>query len=46
MGVIFSPKFWVQTIVSTLVTMTLIYLIKRFATNYNVPVVSTVAEGI
>ena len=41
-----SPNFWVSTIVSTFITMLIIYLIKKVATTYSIPVVSTVAEGV
>lgn len=43
---IFSINFWVSTLISTFITMLMIYLIKSVATKYNIPVVSTVAEGV
>lgn len=43
---IFSINWWISTLVSTLVTMTMIYVIKQVASKYNIPVVSTVAEGV
>lgn len=46
MGRIFSINFWVQTFVSTFITMLVIYAIKKVASQYNIPVVSTVAEGV
>lgn len=42
----FSVNFWIQTIVSTFITMLVIFAIKKVATQYNIPVVSTVAEGV
>ncbi|MBQ7289036.1 MAG: hypothetical protein IJW78_04830 [Clostridia bacterium] len=43
---VFSINWWISTLVSTLVTMCMIYAIKKVATQYNIPVVSTVAEGV
>ena len=43
---VFSINWWISTIVSTLITMVMIYAIKKVATKYNIPVVSTVAEGV
>lgn len=43
---IFSINWWISTLVSTLVTMCMIYVIKQVAGKYNIPVVSTVAEGV
>ena len=43
---IFSINWWISTLISTLVTMCMIYVIKMVATKYNIPVVSTVAEGV
>lgn len=43
---VFSINWWISTIVSTLITMVMIYAIKKVATQYNIPVVSTVAEGV
>lgn len=46
MNVLFKPSWWLQMFLSTLLTMVFMYFIKKLATTYNVPVVSTVAEGI
>ena len=46
MNRIFSVNFWVQTFISTFITMLVIFAIKKVATTYNIPVVSTVAEGV
>lgn len=46
MRVLFSPSWWISTLVSTLVTMFFIYIIKSVAIKYSIPVVSTVAEGV
>ena len=46
MGRIFTVNFWVQALVSTFITMLLIYLIKKIATTWNIPVVSTVAQEV
>ena len=46
MGKLLSPTFWIQTIISTFITMCMIYLIKKVATTYQIPVVSTVAENV
>lgn len=46
MNKLFTINFWVQTFVSTFITMVMIYLIKAVATKYNIPVVKTVAEGV
>lgn len=43
---IFSINWWVSTLVSTFITMCMIYAIKKVATNHNIPVVSTVAQGV
>lgn len=43
---IFSPNWWISTFVSTLVTMCFIYIIKKVATTYEIPGVSTVAAGV
>lgn len=43
---IFSIDFWVQTLISTIITMIMIYLIKKVAGNINVPVVQAVVEGV
>ena len=41
MGIL-TPKFWVQLFLNTLLTMLMIYLIKKLFANTNIPVVSTV----
>lgn len=46
MRVLLSPTWWLSMFISTFLTMCIIYLIKKFGTAYNVPVVSTVAEGV
>lgn len=43
---VFSLNWWVSTFVSTLITMGMIYLIKRIAANVNIPVVSDVAAAV
>lgn len=43
---ILSLDFWVQTLISTLITMFMIYLIKKVTSNINIPVVSQVVEGV
>ena len=46
MNRIFSVNFWMQTFISTLITMFMIYLIKKMATAVNIPVVSEVASAV
>ena len=46
MNKIFSVNFWVQTFVSTFITMLMIYFIKMIATKWNIPVVSDVAQAV
>lgn len=46
MSRIFSINFWVQTFVSTFITMIFIYLIKKIAGTVNIPVVSEVASAV
>ena len=46
MNRIFSINFWVQTFVSTFVTMLMIYVIKKIAGAVNIPVVSEVASAV
>lgn len=41
-----SPRFWVQTIVSTLFTMVMIYAIKKVSDKYNIPVIKPIADAI
>ena len=43
---IFTISFWLQTFISTFITMLCIYAIKKLASSYNIPVVSTVADGV
>lgn len=43
---IFSINFWVSTFISTLITMFMIYLIKKFTAKVNVPVLSDVAQAV
>lgn len=42
----FSAKFWVSAFTSTLVTLLMLYLIKKIAGVINVPVVSEVANAV
>ena len=46
MNKIFSVNFWVQTFVSTFITMLMIYFIKMIASKWNIPVVSDVAQAV
>lgn len=46
MGKILSINFWVQTFISTFITMVMIYIIKQIANKTNMPVVSDVANAI
>lgn len=46
MGKILSINFWVQTFISTFITMIMIYIIKQIANKTNMPVVSDVANAI
>lgn len=41
-----SPRFWVQTIASTLITMVLIVAIKKVSEKYNIPVIKTLSENV
>lgn len=41
-----NARFWVQTLVSTLFTMVLIYAIKKVSMKYDIPVVKQIAEGV
>ena len=43
---VFSLNWWVSTFVSTLITMGMIYLIKRVTASVNIPVVSEVAQAV
>ncbi len=42
---IFSPGFWVQTMVSTLFTIFMIYILKLIFAKVDVPVVSDVVQS-
>lgn len=42
----FSIRFWVQTLISTVFVMLMIYAVKKVSTKYNIPVLSTVSEGV
>ena len=46
MNRIFSVNFWMQTFISALITMFMIYLLKKMATAVNIPVVSEVASAV
>ena len=46
MNKLFSINFWVTTFTSTLITMIMIFLIKKIATGWNIPVISTIAEEV
>lgn len=46
MNRILSPSFWVQTFISTFITMLMIYFIKKIAGAVNIPVVSEVAAAV
>lgn len=46
MNRIFSMNFWVQAFVSTFITMTMIYLIKKVNEKVNIPVVSDIVDGV
>jgi hypothetical protein len=39
-------KYVVHLFITTLLTMVMIYIIKKAASKYNVPVVKTIAEGV
>ena len=43
---IFSINWWVSTLVSTIVTMCMIYAIKKFLSAHNVPIASDIAAGV
>lgn len=42
----FSTSFWLQMFINTFFTMICIYCIKKVATQFNVPVVSTIAQEV
>lgn len=44
MGKILSPSFWLTLFLNTMLTILMIYLIKKMFKNVNVPVVSTIVE--
>ena len=46
MNRLFSLNFWVQTFMSTLITMIMIYIIKQIAAKTNIPVLSDVAAAV
>lgn len=41
-----SLNFWVSTLISTLITMCMIFLIKKFTQKVNVPVLSQVVAEV
>ena len=41
-----NGRFWVQTIVSTIFTMVLIYAVKKVSLKYDIPVLKQVSEGV
>lgn len=41
-----SPKWWVNMFVNVFVTMIFIYLIKKAAERYNIPVVKSIADAV
>lgn len=43
---ILSPGFWVNALVSTMITMICIYLIKKANEKFNLPVVSEIVETV
>lgn len=46
MGRVFSFNFWVQTFISTFMTMVFIYLIKLAFNKVHVPVLSDIASAV
>lgn len=46
MNQLLSPKWWVNQFITVFMTMVFIWLIKKFAGTYNIPVVSTVANEV
>jgi uncharacterized membrane protein len=47
MGIqIFSPKWWLSTLVQVFIIMVFIYIIKGLSEKFNIPIVKTVAEAI
>lgn len=43
---LFSINWWVSTFVSTLIVMCFIYMIKKAAEKFNIPIVSDVAQAV
>ena len=43
---IFSINWWISMFLTTLLTMVFIYLIKKFTTAVNVPILSDVAQAV
>lgn len=43
---VFSPKWWINMFINVFVTMCFIYIIKKLAAKWNVPVVSTIASEV
>lgn len=41
-----SPSWWIQMIVSTLLTMFFIYIIKQVTSKFDVPVLSDVVSAV
>jgi hypothetical protein len=41
-----SPRWWVNMFIQVFVTMIFIYLIKKAADKYNIPVVKQVADAV
>ena len=46
MGNIFSVNFWVQALISTFITLLMIYVIKTVSNKFNIPVVSEIANAV
>lgn len=46
MNAILRPSWWIQTIMSTIITMIFIYLIKKVTERVNIPVISNVAQEV
>lgn len=43
---VFSLNWWVSTLASTVVTMLFIYIIKKFTSRVQIPVVSDIAAQV
>lgn len=41
-----SVNFWLQLFLSTLMTMIMIYLIKKLSSKVNVPIVNEIVEAV